>query len=305
MKVVFMGTPDFAVPVLEALNQCHNVIAVYTQPPRPAGKGYILTPSPVQRKADFLHIPVYTPISLKKESEQKKFDSLHADVAVVCAYGLILPPPVLEAPVKGCLNVHASLLPRWRGAAPIQRAIEAGDKESGVTIMQMNAGLDTGDMLLQQSCPITSETTGETLHNTLSALGAELIIKALEENLKPQPQPAAGVTYAEKIKKSESLINWNEPAEQLARKIMAFNPYPAAYSFFKGERIKILKAAAVPGIVQKPAGTVLDLNLTVTAQNGTLLCIKYLQRAGKKAMSTADFIKSGFIKPGDRFCGIN
>ena len=190
MKVIFMGTPDFAVPVLEALTTKHTVIAVYTQPPRPAGKGYHLTPSPVHQKAESLGISVFTPKSLKNEEEQKKFAALNADVAVVCAYGLILPAAVLNAPRKG-----------------IQRAVEAGDSESGVTIMQMNIGLDTGDMLLKKSCPITPETTGESLHDALSATGAELILKALEENPQPQPQPTEGVTYAEKIQKDESLID--------------------------------------------------------------------------------------------------
>ncbi len=305
MRVIFMGTPDFAIPVLEALTTKHTVIAVYTQPPRPAGKGYHLTPSPVHQKAASFGIPVYTPISLKNEEEQKKFAALKADVAVVCAYGLILPATVLNTPLKGCINIHASLLPRWRGAAPIQRAIEAGDSESGITIMQMDVGLDTGDMLLKKSCPITAETTGESLHDTLSTMGAELILKALDENMQPQPQPTKGVTYAEKIQKDESLIDWALPADQLAHKIMAFYSYPATYTVYHGERIKILKAHATQLTTDQAVGTILDSNLHIACKNGTVLQIDFLQRAGKKALSTADFMQSDFLKIGDLFCATN
>ena len=305
MRIIFMGTPDFAVPVLESLITKHTVIAVYTQPPRPAGKGYHLTPSPVHQKAESLGIPVYTPKSLKNEEEQKKFAALNADAAVVCAYGLILPPAVLNAPRKGCINIHASLLPRWRGAAPVQRAVEAGDSESGVTIMQMDIGLDTGDMLLKKSCPITPETTGESLHDALSVLGAELILKALEENPQPQPQPAQGVTYAEKIQKDESLLDWNCSADQLAHKIMAFYSYPATFSFYHGERVKILKAHATPLSTDQTPGTILDSNLHIACGNGSVLQIDFLQRAGKKALSTADFMQSAFLKIGEKFCATN
>lgn len=301
MKVIFMGTPDFAVPVLEALDENYEVIAVYTQPPRPAGKGYKLTPSPVHQKAEELGIPVYTPTSLKKEEEQKVFAELNADVAVVCAYGLILPKAILEAPQKGCINVHASLLPRWRGAAPIQRSIQAGDKESGVTIMQMDVGLDTGDMLMKESCPITADTTGQILHDALSEIGARLIVRTLADNPTPIPQPSEGVAYAEKIQKTESLIDWQKSADELARLVMAFNPYPATYTMFNEERIKILTAYATDKTTDKPAGTILDSDLHIACGNGTVLQITMLQRAGKKAMKTDDFMKGNGLPVGACF----
>lgn len=301
MKVIFMGTPDFAVPVLEALDENYEVIAVYTQPPRPAGKGYKLTPSPVHQKAEELGIPVYTPTSLKKEDEQKIFSELNADVAVVCAYGLILPKAILEAPQKGCINVHASLLPRWRGAAPIQRSIQAGDKESGVTIMQMDVGLDTGDMLMKESCPITADTTGQILHDALSEIGARLIVRTLADNPTPIPQPSEGVTYAEKIQKTESLIDWQKSADELARLVMAFNPYPATYTMFNDERIKILTAYATDKTTDKPVGTILNSDLHIACGNGTVLQITMLQRAGKKAMKTDDFMKGNGLPVGACF----
>ncbi|MBE6456078.1 MAG: methionyl-tRNA formyltransferase [Alphaproteobacteria bacterium] len=301
MKVVFMGTPDFAVPVLEKLAEKHQVVCVYTQPPRPAGKGYKLTPSPVHQKAEEFGISVRTPVSLRKSEEQQAFADLQADVAVVCAYGLILPQAILDAPKKGCINIHASLLPRWRGAAPIQRAIQAGDTQSGVTIMQMDAGLDTGDMLLVETCPIQSDTTAQMLHDTLSEMGARLIIQALDLDLKPIAQPTEGITYAEKIQKSEALINWNLSATQICRNIMAFNPYPTAYTLYKGERIKIFTAVAMDEITDKSAGTILDEDLKIACGNGTVLKVLTLQRAGKKMMSASDFMKGNSLTVGERF----
>lgn len=301
MKVVFMGTPDFAVPVLEKLAEKHQVVCVYTQPPRPAGKGYKLTPSPVHQKAEEFGISVRTPVSLRKSEEQQAFADLQADVAVVCAYGLILPQAILDAPKKGCINIHASLLPRWRGAAPIQRAIQAGDTQSGVTIMQMDAGLDTGDMLLVETCPIQSDTTAQMLHDTLSEMGARLIIQALDLDLKPIVQPTEGITYAEKIQKSEALINWNLSATQICRNIMAFNPYPTAYTLYKGERIKIFTAVAMDEITDKSAGTILDEDLKIACGNGTVLKVLTLQRAGKKMMSASDFMKGNSLTVGERF----
>lgn len=299
MRVVFMGTPDFSVPVLEALSTHHQVVCVYCQPPRPAGKGMKLRPSPVQVKAELLGIPVRFPKSLKSVEEQRAFADLNADVAVVCAYGLILPQAVLDAPKKGCINIHASLLPRWRGAAPIQRAIESGDAESGVTIMQMNAGLDTGDMLLSEKVVITPVTTAEMLHDELSALGARLIIRVLEKIPNPIPQPETGVTYAEKIKKEEALINWNMPADVIERKIRAFNPYPGAYFLCRGERIKVFEAevlkAPEPDITH---GMVLDDRLVVSCGEGTALVLKVVQREGKKPMPVSDFIKGFDLKKG-------
>jgi len=298
MKVVFMGTPEFSVPVLESLVKHHEVIAVYTQPARPAGRGNKLIPSPVQQKAESFGIPVYTPISLRKGTAADEFKALNADVAVVCAYGLILPKKVLEAPKKGCINIHASLLPRWRGAAPIQRAIEAGDKETGITIMQMDEGLDTGDMLLKGVVEITNDTTASQLHDALSQKGAELIIRALEENPTPQKQPLEGITYAEKIQKSEAYIDWFMDAEKIKNKIMAFNPYPAAHFIYKGERIKVFNARVETTDSKAPAGEVLDSNLLIACRGGTALRLTELQREGKKKMAAEDFLKGFELKKG-------
>ena len=299
MKVIFMGTPDFSVPVLEALTKHHEVVCVYCQPPRPAGKGMKLRPSPVQIKAESLGIPVRCPKSLKSSEEQQAFADLKADIGVVCAYGLILPQAVLDAPKLGCINVHASLLPRWRGAAPIQRAIEAGDTVSGVTIMQMDAGLDTGAMLLKGEIPITSQTTAGMLHDQLSDLGAQLILRVLEHIPTPQPQPKIGITYAQKIQKSEALINWNLPADVIERKIRAFAPFPGAYFICRGERIKVFEAN-----IEQPTdssimhGVVLDDNLLVGCGAGTALRLKFVQREGKRPASAADFLNGFELKKG-------
>ena len=298
MKVVFMGTPDFSVPVLEALAAHHEVICVYTQPARPAGRGNKLVPSPVQQAAEKLNIPVRTPVSLRKDNATQEFQELGADVAVVCAYGLILPQGVLDAPKMGCINVHASLLPRWRGAAPIQRAIEAGDSQSGVTIMQMDAGLDTGDMLLKGIVPIDENTTAQVLHDALSKQGAELIIKVLNNMPAPEKQPETGITYAEKIQKSEALIDWTLPAQQIKNKIMAFNPYPAAYFLLNGERIKIFNAKVEEASTNAPAGQVLDNELLIACGNNTALRLTELQREGKKRMFAADLLKGFELKKG-------
>lgn len=299
MKVVFMGTPDFAVPVLDILAQKHDVICVYCQPPRPAGKGMKLRPSPIQNKAESLGILVRTPKSLKSAEEQQAFADLKADVAVVCAYGLILPIPVLKAPKFGCINVHASLLPRWRGAAPIQRAIEAGDDVSGVTIMQMDAGLDTGDMLLKGEVPITSLTTAGMLHDQLSELGARLIADVLDKMPVPVPQPQEGATYAQKIQKTEALINWNLPADVIERKIRAFNPFPGAYFICRGERIKVFEATLEPPTEASIMhGLVLDDHLLVGCGDGTALRLKTVQREGKRPSSAEDFLNGFELKKG-------
>ncbi len=298
MKVVFMGTPDFSVPVLEALAKHHEVICVYTQPARPAGRGNKLLPSPIQQTAERLNIPVRTPVSLRKEEAIKEFQSLEADVGVVCAYGLILPKGILDAPKLGCINVHASLLPRWRGAAPIQRAIEAGDKESGVTIMQMDVGLDTGDMLLNGTVPIDENTTGQILHDALSKQGADLIIQVLEKMPTPQKQPETGITYAEKIQKNEAFIHWELTAQQIKNKIMAFNPYPAAYFNLNGERIKVFNAVVEDFNHNKPAGTILDNKLLIACGNHTALRLTELQREGKKRMMAEELLKGFELKEG-------
>ncbi|MBQ8251091.1 MAG: methionyl-tRNA formyltransferase [Alphaproteobacteria bacterium] len=298
MKVIFMGTPDFSVPVLEALATHHDVICVYTQPPRPAGRGNKLVSSPVQQAAERLNIPVRTPVSLRKGNATQEFQDLQADVAIVCAYGLILPQGVLDAPKMGCINVHASLLPRWRGAAPIQRAIEAGDTQSGVTIMQMDAGLDTGDMLLKGVVPIDENTTAQVLHDALSKQGAELIIKVLENMPEPIKQPETGITYAEKIQKTEALIDWSLPAQQIKNKIMAFNPYPAAYFMLNGERIKVFNAQVEEIEINAAAGEVLDNTLLIACGNNTALRLTQLQREGKKRMSASDLLKGFELKKG-------
>ena len=244
MKVVFMGTPDFAVPALERLIKEHNVVCVYTREPKLSGRGNKLNKTPVHLVAEANGIEVRTPKTLRNTEELQKFTELKADVAVVAAYGLILPLPVLEAYPFGCLNLHASLLPRWRGAAPIQRAIEAGDAKSGVTVMQVAEGLDTGDMLLKGEVEITSSTTGGELHDKLALQGAELISRVLSDikSFVPQPQPQDGACYAAKIDKAECKLDFNQKADVLCRKIRAFNPYPAMFFEYGGERFKVLEA---------------------------------------------------------------
>ena len=299
MRVIFMGTPDFSVPVLKALMTKHEVICVYTQPPRPAGRGHQTTPSPVQVEAEKNGIMVRYPVSLKGDLEQEMFELLKPDVAVVCAYGLILPKRILNAPKMGCINVHASLLPRWRGAAPIQRAIMAGDKESGVTIMQMEAGLDTGDMLLSESTPIGPDTTAGELHDKLSEIGASLILKVLDKYPTPVHQPFDGVTYAEKIKKSECLIDWNMTADALNAHIRGLTPFPKAYFFHNNERINVLKTTVLSETTDKKTGTVLSDDLKVACGLGTVLKLEILQRAGKRPMSVDDFCRGYKINIGD------
>jgi methionyl-tRNA formyltransferase len=296
-----MGTPDFSVPVLKALMTKHEVVCVYTQPPRPAGRGQKLTPSPVHKEAEKNGIMVRYPVSLKSETEQNLFDMLNADVAVVCAYGLILPQTILSSPKMGCINVHASLLPRWRGAAPIQRAIMAGDKQSGVTIMQMEAGLDTGDMLLSESTPITEHTTAGELHDALSQIGAKLILDVLDKVPTPVPQPFDGVTYAHKIKKEDCLIDWSKSAEVVSAQIRGLSPYPKAYFDFNGESIKVLQATVLPEFTDENPGTVLDDNLSVACGLGTVVRLDQLQRAGKGVLNREDFLRGFPIKKGENF----
>jgi len=296
MKVVFMGTPEFSVAALDALVAAgHEVLCVYTQPPRPAGRGKQDRPSPVEARAKALGIEVRHPVSLKGAAEQAAFAALNADVGVVVAYGLILPQAVLDAPGRGCLNIHASLLPRWRGAAPIQRAIMAGDTQTGVTIMAMEAGLDTGPMLLKRSLPIGEETTAGTLHDALAALGAGMIVEALAglDSLVPEAQPEAGVTYAAKIDKAEAEVNWTRPADEVARLIRGLSPFPGAWAEIAGERVKFLNARAVPG--EAPPGTVLE-GFTVACGRGAVQ-ITLAQRQGKRPM-TADEVLRGFTLPG-------
>lgn len=294
MKVVFMGTPEFSVPVLEALAAAHQVVAVYSQPPRPAGRGKELRPSPVQACAERLGLPVRHPVSLKGAEAQAEFAALGADVAVVVAYGLILPQAVLDAPRFGCLNIHASLLPRWRGAAPIHRAIMAGDAETGICIMRMEAGLDTGPVLLREAVAIGAEEVTAELHDRLSALGARLIVDALERlpSLVAVPQPAKGVTYAAKIDKAEARVDWSLPAVQVDRLIRGLSPFPGAWCMAGGERVKLLRSRVVDG--RGAPGQVLG-GLTVACGDGAVE-ITLAQREGKKAQGPEEFLR-GFTLP--------
>lgn len=298
MKIVFMGTPDFAVKALEALAARHEVVCVYTREPQEAGRGKKLTKSPMHEFAEAHGILVRTPKTLRSAEAQAELKALQADISVVAAYGLILPQAVIEAFPLGCINIHGSLLPRWRGAAPIQRAIEAGDNESGITIMKVVEKLDAGDMLLKGSVPITAETTGETLHDAMAGLGAELIVKALDnwQNLHAEPQDERLVTYAAKIDKAESRLDFSMPAEVLERKIRAFNPYPAVYFEYGGERYKILRAKVVDETGE--AGAILDgAGRLVIACGDKALEVTEIQRQGKKKMPTEELLR------GMNFCG--
>ncbi|WP_142849091.1 methionyl-tRNA formyltransferase [Telmatospirillum sp. J64-1] len=293
MRLVFMGTPDFSVSILAALLDAgHEVACVYSQPPRPAGRGHKERPTPVHAFAEARGIEVRTPKSLRSEEEQRLFAAIGADAAVVAAYGLILPKPILDAPRLGCLNVHASLLPRWRGAAPIQRAIMAGDEETGCTIMQMDVGLDTGDMLLKESLPITDETTAAELHDALAAQGARLIVEALDRlarnALPPETQPEEGVSYAAKIDKAEARIDWSRPARLLARHINGLSPFPGAWFEYQGERFKVLRA--IPEAGGGTPGTVLDDKLLVAAGEGAVRLLQ-IQRAGGKPLDAETFLR--------------
>lgn len=294
MKIVFMGTPDFSVPVLKALTEQHDVKCVYTRAPKEAGRGQKESKTPVHLFAEQNGIEVRTPKTLRNEDEQMAFKSLNADVAVVAAYGLILPQPVLDAFPYGCINVHASLLPRWRGAAPIQRAIEAGDDKSGVTIMQMEAGLDTGDMLLKGEVAITPEMTGEGLHDALSEIGAKLIVETLAnlDNIKPEKQDEALTCYATKIEKAESKLDFSKTAEEIERKVRAFNPYPATYFEYNGERFKVLEVEALDADSGMEAGAIVpnDTGLLIQCGQGMMLVLK-IQRQGKKAMDVEELLR--------------
>ena len=295
MRLVFMGSPEFSVPVLDALIEAgHEVAAVYCQPPRPAGRGKKDRPTPVHARALELGLEVRHPKSLRNAEAQDEFAGFAPEVAVVVAYGLILPQVVLDAPDRGCLNIHASLLPRWRGAAPLHRAVMAGDAETGVCIMQMDAGLDTGPVLLRKRLEIgPEETTGE-LHDRVSALGAAAIVEALDrlDDLVPEPQPEAGVTYAEKIDKAEARIDWTRPAVEVDRLIRGLSPFPGAWTEIGGERVKLLGSRLVAGT--GAAGTI-RAPFTVACGDGAVEIIR-AQRPGKRAMDQAEVLK-GFALP--------
>jgi methionyl-tRNA formyltransferase len=297
MRLVFMGTPDFACHALQALVDAgHEIACVYSQPPRPAGRGQDLRKSPVHLLAEKLGIEVRTPVSLKGVDEQQAFAALKADAAVVVAYGLLLPKAILDAPRYGCFNIHASLLPRWRGAAPIQRAIMAGDAESGVTIMRMEEGLDTGPMLIVGKFPITAETTASSLHDELASLGAKLIVEALRTPDAPgTPQPREGVTYARKIDKAEAHIDFNRTAAQVRNHIHGLSPFPGAWFAFKGQRIKLLKVAVSEA--SGSPGTTVDDRLSIACGSGSIQVVE-LQREGKGAMKADDFLRGTAVAAG-------
>jgi methionyl-tRNA formyltransferase len=304
MRVIFMGTPDFALPALAALTAAgHDVIAVYTQPPRPAGRGYKERPSPVHLFAVARGIPVRTPRTLKDPGEQRAFASLDAEVAVVVAYGLLLPKPILDAPRHGCINIHASLLPRWRGAAPIQRAILAGDTKTGVTIMRMDEGLDTGPILLQEEMPVAPDATAAILHDALAAQGARLVVAALVRlargELQATPQPADGVAYAPKLAREEARLDWRKPARALERQVRAFDPWPGSWFELDGERIKVLRAEVVNGRAVVAPGTVIDRRLGVACGEAALRPL-IVQRAGGVAMPVDEFLRGRPIAAGVR-----
>ena len=297
MRIVFMGTPDFAVPALVALHEAgHEIACIYTQPPSRSGRGKKLRPSPVQAKAEELGFEVRSPKSLRGQEAQTEFAALGADIAVVAAYGLILPQAVLDAPTHGCLNIHASILPRWRGAAPIHRAIMAGDEETGVTIMQMEAGLDTGPMRHIVRTPIEAKTTGE-LFAELGQLGAEAMVEVLArlDAFAPVVQDDALATHAAKINKAEARINWSRPASELVRHVAGLAPFPGAWFEIGDERVKLLLAETVEGT--GTPGKVLDIDFTIACGAGALHPLR-LQRAGKPAMELADFLRGRPIGAG-------
>ena len=303
MKVIFAGTPEFAAQALDAILVAgHEVPLVLTQPDRPAGRGMALQPSPVKQRAVAAGIEVFQPLSLKDAEAQAKVAAIEADVMVVAAYGLILPQAVLDLPRFGCLNIHASLLPRWRGAAPIQRALLAGDAETGVCIMQMEAGLDTGPVLLSDAFPIGEDDTTASLHDKLAALGARLIVDALVRLPLPAvPQPVEGVTYAHKIEKAEALIDWSRSAADLDRHLRAFNPFPGAQARFAGQTVKLWAARPVAG--QGEIGTILsvDRERIVVACGDGALAISELQKAGGKRLPVQSFLAGHPLKAGERF----
>lgn len=309
LRIIFAGTPDFAARHLDALlSSGHHVVGVFTQPDRPAGRGKKLMPSPVKVLAEENGLPVFQPASLRPQENQQLVADLHADVMVVVAYGLILPKAVLDMPRLGCINVHGSLLPRWRGAAPIQRALWAGDTETGVTIMQMDVGLDTGDMLYKLVCPITDEDTSATLYDKLAGLGPAGLIETLAQlangTAQPQVQDEAQVTYAEKLSKEEARVDWSLSAAQLERCIRAFNPWPMSWLEIDGQPLKIWKASVIDIDTTAEPGTIVDATkqgIQVATGDG-ILNVESLQPAGKKAMSAQDLLNSRreWFVPGHR-----
>jgi methionyl-tRNA formyltransferase len=302
MRLIFMGTPDFAVPTLvELAARGHEIAAVYTRAPKPAGRGMDLQRTPVEQEARRLVLPVHTPKTLKDEGAQESFRAHNADAAVVVAYGLILPKPILEAPRLGCFNVHASLLPRWRGAAPINRAIMTGDAESGITIMKMDEGLDTGAMAMAERTAIGADMTAGELHDALSRIGADLMLRVLAAaergSLSLTPQPENGVTYAEKISKNETRIDWTKPWRLVHDHIRGLSPFPGAWFELDGVRVKVLRSTA--GESAGPPGTALDNKLTIACGDGAVQLVQ-VQRAGKQPMTAEEFLRGTPVKTGTR-----
>ncbi|HET9679159.1 MAG TPA: methionyl-tRNA formyltransferase [Gammaproteobacteria bacterium] len=311
-RLIFAGTPDFAVPALDALHAAgHEIAAVFTQPDRPAGRGRQLTAPPVKRRAQTFDLPIYQPETLKDPAVQDQLRALVPDIMVVVAYGLLLPSAVLAIPKYGCLNIHASLLPRWRGAAPIQRAIEAGDATTGVSIMQMEAGLDTGPVLLQKTIPITETATSASLHDTLATLGGNAIVEALARlpELTPQLQDDKQATHAAKLSKAEARLDWRKPAAQLAREVRAFNPWPVSFTYLSGQpnqpvRVWAASSADVQAPASAPPGSVVNSNpqgIDVAAGNQSVIALTRLQRAGGKPVSAAEFLQAKSLTPGQQF----
>jgi methionyl-tRNA formyltransferase len=296
-RIIFAGTPEFAVPSLQALlDSQHTVCAVYTQPDRPAGRGRKLTSSPIKQLAVAHDIPVYQPVSLRKSEPQQELHALQADLMVVAAYGLILPQAVLESPRYGCVNVHASLLPRWRGAAPIQRALLAGDAATGITLMQMDIGLDTGAMLAKSECPILDADTGGSLHDKLAVIGAQLLTQHIDniENMSVAVQDESMVTYAHKLEKAEAILDWQQTAIALARKVRAFNPFPIAQTELAGQTLRIWAAQAIDSKIDSPPGRIVQVardGIDIATGEGILRLLT-IQRAGGKAISVADFLNA-------------
>jgi methionyl-tRNA formyltransferase len=302
LRLIFMGTPEFAVPTLvELAARGHDIAAVYTRAPRPAGRGMAMQETPVAREARRLGLPVRTPATLREEKAQAEFRAVGADVAVVVAYGLILPKPVLEAPRHGCFNVHASLLPRWRGAAPINRAVMAGDRETGVTIMKMDEGLDTGAMAMVDRIAIDADMTAGELHDALARLGADLMARALAAlergSLTLTPQPQQGVTYAAKIANAETRIDWTRPARQVHDHIRGLSPHPGAWFELGGARVKVLRSTLAEG--DGAPGTVLDDRLTIACGEGAVRLAR-VQRAGRQPMSAEEFLRGAAVAKGTR-----
>ena len=297
MRVIFMGSPDFAVTAMKALHAAgHEIVCVYSQPPRPKGRGHEIEKTPVHTAAEKMGLVVHTPASLKDQAEVERFRAYNADVAVVAAYGLILRPAVLQGTKLGCVNIHASLLPRWRGAAPIQRAIEAGDTETGITIMKMDVGLDTGPMLLKESTPITNDDTAQNVHDRLAEIGGRLIVDYLHGHttISPQTQPEQGVTYAHKLKKEEYTVDWNLSAEMLLRRL---NALQGLWMIYRGERLRVHRARVVKG--NGAPGTILALPFVVACGRDAL-AIETIQRAGKNAQPVAEFCRGFDVRVGEQ-----